>query len=148
RADQIAEIGLVQLCHDFTQPRRVGGLDGAGDLFDKFVADLPLFIPHREKIGRGGLGNVDILGHAAPRRFDRMRELVSYRCTHYPIGNAQRNAKDVERPMTSTFTSALGAAIAAAIAWTAAEAAECPRKDALGTSRVLAVDAATSPRVG
>ena len=30
----------------------------------------------------------------------------------------------------------------------AAEAAECPRKDALGTSRVLAVDAATYPRVG
>jgi hypothetical protein len=25
---------------------------------------------------RLGLGNVDILGHAAPRRFDRMRELV------------------------------------------------------------------------
>jgi hypothetical protein len=24
----------------------------------------------------GGLGNVDILGHAAPRRFDRKRELV------------------------------------------------------------------------
>ncbi|KRR21946.1 polysaccharide deacetylase family protein [Bradyrhizobium retamae] len=30
----------------------------------------------------------------------------------------------------------------------AATAAECPRKDALGTSRVLAVDAATYPRVG
>ena len=28
------------------------------------------------------------------------------------------------------------------------QAAECPRKDALGTSRVLAVDAATTPRVG
>jgi peptidoglycan/xylan/chitin deacetylase (PgdA/CDA1 family) len=35
------------------------------------------------------------------------------------------------------------------IAWTAvARAAECPRKDALGTSRVLRVDAATFPRVG
>jgi peptidoglycan/xylan/chitin deacetylase (PgdA/CDA1 family) len=30
----------------------------------------------------------------------------------------------------------------------AAQADECPRKDALGTSRVLAVDVATSPRVG
>ncbi|MEH2626469.1 peptidoglycan/xylan/chitin deacetylase (PgdA/CDA1 family) [Bradyrhizobium sp. AZCC 1719] len=30
----------------------------------------------------------------------------------------------------------------------AATAAECPRKDALGTSRVLALDAATHPRVG
>jgi hypothetical protein len=26
--------------------------------------------------GFGGVGHVDILGHAAPRRFDRMRELV------------------------------------------------------------------------
>jgi peptidoglycan/xylan/chitin deacetylase (PgdA/CDA1 family) len=50
--------------------------------------------------------------------------------------------------MTSKSINALGAAIAAAMAWTAAEAAECPRKDALGTSRVLSVDAATSPRVG
>jgi peptidoglycan/xylan/chitin deacetylase (PgdA/CDA1 family) len=73
---------------------------------------------------------------------------VSYRCTHYPIGNALRNAKDVEWPMTPMFTKALGAAIAAAMAWSAAQAAECPRKDALGTSRVLGVDAATSPRVG
>lgn len=30
----------------------------------------------------------------------------------------------------------------------AADAADCPRKDALGTSRVLAVDAKTYPRVG
>src|SRR6266702_3149124 len=50
--------------------------------------------------------------------------------------------------MTPNFTRALGAAVAAAMAWSAAEAAECPRKDALGTSRVLVVDAATSPRVG
>ena len=36
-----------------------------------------------------------------------------------------------------------------AMIWTAsAQAAECPRKDALGTSRVLRVDPATSPRVG
>jgi peptidoglycan/xylan/chitin deacetylase (PgdA/CDA1 family) len=77
-----------------------------------------------------------------------MREVVSYRCTQYPIGNAQRNAKDVKPAMTSNFTWALGAAIATAMALGAAGAAECPRKDALGTSRVLAVDAATSPRVG
>lgn len=78
-----------------------------------------------------------------------MRELVSYRCTHYPIGNALRNAKDVQSLMTPRFTNALGAAMAALIGWAAAaEAAECPRNGALGTSRVLAVDAATSPRVG
>lgn len=29
-----------------------------------------------------------------------------------------------------------------------AQAADCPRQDALGTSRVIAVDAATTPRVG
>ena len=51
--------------------------------------------------------------------------------------------------MTGKFTNRLCAAIAAATAWTAAaQAAECPHKDALGTSRVLHVDAATSPRVG
>src|SRR4029453_15432483 len=41
---------------------------------------------------------------------------------------------------------------AAAAGWmtfvAAAESAECPRKDALGTSRILAVDPATTPRVG
>ena len=41
-----------------------------------------------------------------------------------------------------------GAAIAIVAASAAADAAECPRKDALGTSRVLAVDAKTYPRVG
>ena len=35
------------------------------------------------------------------------------------------------------------------MAWTAAaQAADCPRKGTLGTSRILAVDAATTPRVG
>ncbi|MBR1148874.1 polysaccharide deacetylase family protein [Bradyrhizobium sp. AUGA SZCCT0431] len=51
--------------------------------------------------------------------------------------------------MTPGFTRTLCASVAAATVWTAAAtAAECPRKDALGTSRVLRVDAATSPRVG
>jgi peptidoglycan/xylan/chitin deacetylase (PgdA/CDA1 family) len=43
----------------------------------------------------------------------------------------------------------LKAALVAFVAWTmAAHAADCPRKGTLGTSRVLAVDAATTPRVG
>jgi peptidoglycan/xylan/chitin deacetylase (PgdA/CDA1 family) len=43
----------------------------------------------------------------------------------------------------------LTATLVASVAWiAAAQAADCPRKDALGTSRVLAVDAATTPRVG
>ena len=51
--------------------------------------------------------------------------------------------------MTGKFVKILCAALAAAIATVvAAQAAECPRKDALGTSRVLSVAAATSPRVG
>jgi peptidoglycan/xylan/chitin deacetylase (PgdA/CDA1 family) len=37
----------------------------------------------------------------------------------------------------------------ASLAWIAsAQATSCPRKDVLGTSRILAVDAATTPRVG
>jgi peptidoglycan/xylan/chitin deacetylase (PgdA/CDA1 family) len=39
--------------------------------------------------------------------------------------------------------------LAAAVAWTAAaQAADCPRKGTLGTSRILSVDAASTPRVG
>lgn len=45
--------------------------------------------------------------------------------------------------------SALAAALLAAMASSAtANAADCPHKGALGTSRVLSVDAATTPRVG
>ena len=43
----------------------------------------------------------------------------------------------------------LAAVLLVSLPWiSAALAAECPRKDALGTSRILTVDAATSPRVG
>lgn len=39
--------------------------------------------------------------------------------------------------------------LVASMAWTAAaQAADCPRKGTLGTSRILQVDAATTPRVG
>src|SRR5271156_5211935 len=49
----------------------------------------------------------------------------------------------------TTLMRTLGTGIAASMVWmAAAHAADCPRKDALGTSRVLAVDAATTPRVG
>jgi len=43
---------------------------------------------------------------------------------------------------------AIGAVLAAMAGAASADAAECPRKDALGTSRVLSVDAKTTPRVG
>ncbi len=40
-------------------------------------------------------------------------------------------------------------ALVASVAWTAAaQAADCPRAGTLGTSRILAVDAAATPRVG
>ena len=51
--------------------------------------------------------------------------------------------------MTGKSVKTLCAAVAALFATImAAHAAECARKDALGTSRVLVVDPATSPRVG
>jgi peptidoglycan/xylan/chitin deacetylase (PgdA/CDA1 family) len=51
--------------------------------------------------------------------------------------------------MTRNFSAALCSSVAALMACiAAAPAAECPRKDALGTSRVLAVEPAATPRVG
>ena len=53
-----------------------------------------------------------------------------------------------------TLMELLGLSLVAAMAGittastTAAQAADCPRKDTLGTSRVLKVDAVTTPRVG
>src|SRR5947208_28960 len=47
------------------------------------------------------------------------------------------------------LVSAVVVGLAASLAWTATgRAADCPRKGTLGTSRILAVDAATRPRVG
>ena len=51
--------------------------------------------------------------------------------------------------MTGKFITALCSAVTASIVLaSAAAAAECPRRDALGTSRVLTVDPAAFPRVG
>src|ERR1700742_1564137 len=47
------------------------------------------------------------------------------------------------------FAQMLSAGVVATLTWNAAaQAAECTNKDALGTSRTLEVDAATTPRVG
>lgn len=43
---------------------------------------------------------------------------------------------------------ALATCLLASMSWAAAAAAECPRKGTLGTSRILRVDAASTPRVG
>src|ERR1700710_1284192 len=54
-----------------------------------------------------------------------------------------------EQPALKGVTIVLRAAAIALIACTATvQATECPRKDALGTSRILAVDPAQYPRVG
>ena len=79
RRDQIAEIGLMEFRHDRAQQRRIGGMDRARDFLDKFVANFAIFVAHRETVEHrriGRLGNVQIFGHAAPRRFDRIAELV------------------------------------------------------------------------
>src|SRR6195256_3834140 len=57
---------------------------------------------------------------------------------------------NMQRPkQPRKFVKGPGAALVALVAWTvAAQAADCPRKEALGTSRVLGVDAANTPRVG
>jgi peptidoglycan/xylan/chitin deacetylase (PgdA/CDA1 family) len=48
-----------------------------------------------------------------------------------------------------TIMNALVALLVVSMAWaTATQAADCPREGALGTSRILIVDAATTPRVG
>src|SRR6195256_30309 len=47
------------------------------------------------------------------------------------------------------FTTVLAASLIASLVWTpAAQAADCAREGTLGTSRVLSVDAASSPRIG
>src|SRR6266404_283014 len=54
-----------------------------------------------------------------------------------------------QRKQPRKLANLLGTALVASMAWSmAAWAADCPRKGTLGTSRILAVDAAQTPRVG
>jgi peptidoglycan/xylan/chitin deacetylase (PgdA/CDA1 family) len=56
-----------------------------------------------------------------------------------------KSARAPMRPLAVFF----GAALVAAMMWNAqARAAPCPNKDALGTSRILTVDAVSTPQVG
>ena len=58
-------------------------------------------------------------------------------------------AKSTRARIRTLAVFALQAVLVAAVMWGAeARAAPCPNKDALGTSRILAVDAASTPRVG
>jgi peptidoglycan/xylan/chitin deacetylase (PgdA/CDA1 family) len=49
---------------------------------------------------------------------------------------------------TRKFMNVPKAVLVIALTWTAAAQADCPRKGTLGTSRILSVDAAATPRVG
>jgi peptidoglycan/xylan/chitin deacetylase (PgdA/CDA1 family) len=65
------------------------------------------------------------------------------------MGNTKRNDKCISATTGCSAMSLLRVTLIAALAWSAAaQAADCPRPGTLGTSRVLAVDAATTPRVG
>ena len=69
----------MQFGHDRAQERRIGGLDGARDLFDEFVANFAILVAHRKAVEHGGfgrMGNVHIFGHAAPRRLTEWFQLV------------------------------------------------------------------------
>jgi peptidoglycan/xylan/chitin deacetylase (PgdA/CDA1 family) len=64
------------------------------------------------------------------------------------MGNTQRKTK-MQPHQTLKLMKRIAAALLVSLACASvALAAECPRKDALGTSRILTVDAATFPRVG
>jgi peptidoglycan/xylan/chitin deacetylase (PgdA/CDA1 family) len=64
------------------------------------------------------------------------------------MGDTKRNDKDAPARRVRKFMKLLGAALIALLASTLAAQADCPRKGTLGTSRILSVDAATTPQVG
>ena len=64
---------------DRAQQRRFCGMYRARNFLDEFAANFTIFVAHRETVEYrhvGGWGNVHIFGHAAPRRFDRIAQLV------------------------------------------------------------------------
>src|SRR6201991_5309468 len=68
------------------------------------------------------------------------------RNTQWATASAMPNVRQQKMTRGPGRASALALAI---LAWTAAaEAADCPRKGTLGTSRVMAIDPAIWPRVG
>lgn len=71
---------------------------------------------------------------------------------HYPIGNAERNdnvsTRGIVRARENDMILLRIAVLALIVCTSAAQGADCPRAGTLGTSRVLAVDAAQTPRVG
>ena len=74
RGDQIAKVDLVKLRDHGAQERRIGAVDGARDLLNEFAANFATFFAHRQPLehGGGGLGNVQMFGHAMPRRLTEL----------------------------------------------------------------------------
>jgi peptidoglycan/xylan/chitin deacetylase (PgdA/CDA1 family) len=73
---------------------------------------------------------------------------LSYARTQYPMGNGKPmpNVRQQEMARGPGRVSAVALAV---LVWTAAaQAADCPRKGTLGTSRVMAVDPTVWPRIG
>ena len=65
------------------------------------------------------------------------------------MGNTKRNDKYEGQMRVGKLKTLLATALVASLSCTAvARAATCPRDGALGTSRILSVDAASTPRVG
>lgn len=148
RADQIAEIGLVKLGNDRAQKRCVAGPDRVGNFLNEFLTNFALFIAHRNAVEYRGLGDrgcVHMLVHDAPRHLTEWVDSSELSARDTLEATSSAMTKMRRRSWTKIF------AVAAATVLTGlgpARGADCPRKDALGTSRVLAVDAATYPRVG
>jgi hypothetical protein len=55
-----------------TKKHFVGGMYRARDFVDEFPTNVAFLVAHRQTIehGIGGLGNLEIFGHATPQRFD------------------------------------------------------------------------------
>ena len=77
RANQIAEIGLVQICDTGAQRGAVTRLDRMGNFLDEFVTNFTVFIAHRHVVEyriRSGWGTVHMFVHGAPRRLTGWNE--------------------------------------------------------------------------
>jgi hypothetical protein len=68
-------------------------MDGARNLPDEFGTNFAIFGTHWEAVeqGAGGVGNVQIFGHAAPRRLTRL--LNSSELQLHALPNGQHRAQ-------------------------------------------------------
>ena len=78
RLDQVAEVGFMEFGDDGAQKCGIGRLNRARDFRDKLVTNPAIFVAHRVTVEQrriGGLGNVGIFGHTAPRRLTGLMNL-------------------------------------------------------------------------